>query len=424
MLTVAAVLMACAAAAPLAAEPAGPELLQRPDALAAHLQKHRPELREGAARVAAARAELGQSSVWFQNPSVQAAVGGWPLGNTNPVGLRLDQVLNASVGVSATVDVLKKGPRIRAAQLALAGEQEARVAQLVDLMADARATLGDVLFATARQRVLEEGLRTAQALADAEERRVERGVSAGLNADRARLEVERLGAEVAQARAEVEQMAGACAVALGTRCDVSGADGLAVLARWKAQGAGQGSAQVQAWRLAAQSQREAAAGEARAILPDPTVSLGYTLDRFIISGNNPSVLMAGISVPIPLFDRGQHREAAARARGAELNARADGLEQQRSRALDALRQQESALVAALGGLETDAVPRARRLADAMQAAAERGQVPLTDQLLARRALTDTLLQRAQLHRALFMVRNERARLDGADTETARQRVGS
>ena len=81
-------------------------LLEDSRALATHLLDHQPQLRGATARVAQARAGVEQASIWFPNPSVQAAVGGWPLGPTNPPGLGLHQVVNLSVGVSATLDVL------------------------------------------------------------------------------------------------------------------------------------------------------------------------------------------------------------------------------------------------------------------------------------------------------------------------------
>lgn len=53
-------------------------------------------------------------------------------------------------------------------------------------------------------------------------------------------------------------------------------------------------------------------------LPDRTLRFGYTYDRFVVSGNQIHSVGIGLSLPLPLFDRGQAVAQAARARAVRL----------------------------------------------------------------------------------------------------------
>src|SRR5262249_14283226 len=48
-------------------------------------------------------------------------------------------------------------------------------------------------------------------------------------------------------------------------------------------------------------------------IPDPTFGVGYTLDNLLISGDQHQTLLFTVQFPIPLFDRGDHDEVAARS---------------------------------------------------------------------------------------------------------------
>src|SRR5207344_2030609 len=65
------------------------------------------------------------------------------------------------------------------------------------------------------------------------------------------------------------------------------------------------------------AERDAALARGRAI-PDLTLRVAYTHDRFVASGDNRNTLTFGVALPLPVFDRGQHDSSKALSRAVEL----------------------------------------------------------------------------------------------------------
>lgn len=163
--------------------------------------------------------------------------------------------------------------------------------------------------------------------------------------------------------------------------------------------------------LAAEAEREAAARRVRVertrAVPDVTVSAGFR--RF--SGDNSTALVAGVSVPIPVFDqnRGNITAAQGELQGAEARLNAARLDAE-AELRTALFQLEAARtrVAAATESETTAV-EAFRLT---RIAYEGGKSPLLELINARRSLAEARAQTIEAQLARLRAEAGLARLQG------------
>lgn len=145
--------------------------------------------------------------------------------------------------------------------------------------------------------------------------------------------------------------------------------------------------------LAAQKRLE----QARA-LPDVTLSAGYR--QFEASGEN--ALVAGLSVPLPLFDRNRD---AVRAADYRLSARAVNRQAMEAQILAQQRATIASLKAArsrLTQLQEEALPAARQAYDASLRGYSVGKFDLTSTIDARRALIETQLAAIEAALSLHM----------------------
>ena len=163
--------------------------------------------------------------------------------------------------------------------------------------------------------------------------------------------------------------------------------------------------------LAAAADREAAARRVRVertrAVPDVTVSAG--LRRF--SGDNSTALVAGLSVPIPVFDqnRGNITAAQGELQGAEARLAAARLDAQADlrTALFQIEATQTRVNAAVEGETTAA--EAFRLT---RIAYEGGKSPLLELISARRALADARAQTIEAQLARLRAQAGLARLQG------------
>ncbi|MEG3149611.1 TolC family protein [Sphingomonas sp. ZT3P38] len=161
----------------------------------------------------------------------------------------------------------------------------------------------------------------------------------------------------------------------------------------------------------ARAERDAAqwriGSERRRAIPDLTVSLGARR----LEGAGATALIAGVSVPLPLFDRnrGSVDSAAAGARGAEArlaDATASAGAERRS-ASSRVRAAEARVSAA--GEGEAAAAEAYRLA---RIGYDGGKLPLIELLAARRALIDARSRTIEVRLARIEAAAELARLGG------------
>lgn len=163
--------------------------------------------------------------------------------------------------------------------------------------------------------------------------------------------------------------------------------------------------------LAARAERDAASArvrvEGRKGVPDVTVSAG--LRRF--AGDDATAVVAGVSVPLPLFDKNRGATQAARAEvsGAEARLRQAELEATADlRSAQAQARSAQARVVAASAGET-AASEAYRLA---RIGYEAGRIPLVEVTNARRALAAARVRTLDARLAQVRAEADIARLTG------------
>jgi cobalt-zinc-cadmium efflux system outer membrane protein len=404
-----------------AAETAAPErapvaaLLHDPARLDAWLGAHSPALRAARARVAQSSAEARASRL-IQNPVLDASLSNVPLGESNPPGLSFGETAIYNVGISQTVELGKRGPRIDAADLRHQSAGLQLLASQRDALSDARLALANALRRNLRLAILKGTLKDAERASELERTRYEQKALSGTDYDRLLLDLTSLRADLGREESEYRAALAECAAALGAECDLEGArsEDLEAAVPIDAITAGPADLERRPDLKALDAERRAALRDAdlaraRAI-PDLTLRVGYTHDRFVISGDNPNTLSVGLALPLPVFDRGQHDASKALGRADELRElRAAELLANRAE-LSGLLSRKAAVEKTLADLEHDSLPRSSSVLDSTQQAFDHGGVSLTDLILARRTQVALQLNLLDQRFELFGIRNALRRL--------------
>lgn len=412
-------------------------LLHDDRAVASWVRQRQPQLLAAEARVAQARADVGAAGVLAPNPEVDVTIGGIQVGKPNPLnpapagGYSFSSTANVGVGVTQTIELGKRGPRVAAAELRAEGAGKGYLDALGDRIADARASLARVAWLRAKMALLEDNLAGARRAAELQKARLDRGAVSGNDYDRLLLDNISLEADVARARADLDGALSTCAALMAAPCD-AGSAGIADIDAAAPLPAAinadlERRPDVQAARLeGAASEKDAVLAERRAI-PDPSVRVGFVHDMYLIGGSQPNTLAVTLTVPIPLFDHGQHDAARARARAVEQRHLAGALLSGARSDLSGLLSRKAFLESALKTLDTVAVPKSTGILDATLRAFDQGQVSMTDLLLARRTHLSLVLSQMDLHFEHFSVRSDLRHtlgLDAAGQPAAGAAVGS
>lgn len=344
------------------------------------------------------------------NPVLDGTWGTIPLGTTNPPGLAdpLGNIPHYDVGVSYTVQLGKRGPQknranagVRAAEADREGVARAQAIELAGLLGH----MATVQLRLAGLAALAAQGAEAITLADA---RVQAKFGVPLEVDRLRIEVDRTSQQISRARAELGGLLGECTALIVERCApfASSDEAKEFLKRWteralRAQGNVAERPDLQS--LAAREvASEARLAYAKALaIPDPTVRLGYTHDRFLVSGNQMNSLSVTLSMPLPLFDRGQAERRAAIAERERLAQEIIRRKKGSTEAVEMFRAQIETHLEQQQMLERDLIPRAEEVLRSLQRAAESGLVPLTDTLQARRTLGELLVEASENYGSSF-----------------------
>ncbi|MFN7135890.1 MAG: TolC family protein, partial [Myxococcales bacterium] len=275
---------------------------------------------------------------------------------------------------------------------------------------------------------LTERVDDARRLTELQWLRSEKGEAAGLDAERSRLEEERHASTLAEERERLSEALIACAQLAGLPCEPFGSpDGArAFLASRAITNASLEQLTAELAERpdlkALQAREESARASeqlARAMkLPDPTLTAGYVHDRFVISGNQLNSFFVGMSLPLPVFDRGQADLAAARALG-------DAAARERALRLDFGARDLPRLVELLRSAErrrqrlrAEVLPVAERVVDRLASAVAAGGAPLQELLHARQTLSALLLDAAELDLTLLRLGTALQRTTGASREAA------
>ncbi|MEL7322611.1 MAG: TolC family protein [Pseudomonadota bacterium] len=372
-------------------EPSSPLTLQ---AVLNEVRRASPEVRAAGLEVHALGAEADQAARRL-NPSILVE-----LENFSGSGALsgFDQT-ETTIAVEQTFRLGdKRGLNERAARArqALASAECAVVLREAELQA--ALLFSDLLAAEDLQKLTQQTAALSERLAATVERRVEAGAAAPPELARARADAATIRANAAGIAAEIEARRYALALLWGEANPQFGSavastdvlddaldDGPAENPRLDAASAG----------LRA---REAETALARsAALPDVTVSAGFR--RFEESGDE--AFIAGLSVPLPLFDRGRDtaRASAFRADAAALDRQFVEqrlLSEQRSAAAA-----RRAAQARLDILSQDALPAAEEAYAAAERGYEVGRFDLTTTLNARAVLLQTQVAVIEAERALL-----------------------
>lgn len=318
-----------------AAEPlpgAGP-VLSRAESLE-RLKRENLALVAARHRLTQARADVVAAGVWT-NPNLTVnglfATHGAVTGGNQEVSVSIDQVIPIAGQVGLRKDF---------ARGMLTAEERAYAANAWDVVNDAKVAYVDLQRAQAKWRVVRAGITDLARVESVVATRT--GAGAGSSYDRIRVEVERskLEGRLAQSEAELLAARATLAQAVGQSVD---ARTVAVEDTLDDAGEAPGPGEVDALVKRALANRpdvgsaraRAEAGEVRVsylrrqVIPSPDLSIGYI--RFIDApgaafGRDGGAMLAGVSFPIPLLDRGQGTIDRGLALAAEDRARKDNVE--------------------------------------------------------------------------------------------------
>lgn len=403
-------------------------LLLEPAALAAWLKNHNRDLQAAMARVGQAEADAAQSRV-IPNPSLNGSLSDVTIGRTNPPGLLYGDTSIYGASLSETVEIGKRGPRKRAADLRLDSERQSFLDLLGLKVAEARAILGRVAYLKARQAVLEENLEAAKQIQELQRTRLENGDLSGSDLDRLLVDTMLLDTEVARTRSEFEEALSACGALLFAPCVAPEVElgALGEAAEVPETPDVEKALQSRPDLLAIDRDHDAAQQDSllarRRRIPDPNLSVGYVHDNLTISGDQPNTLQFAVGLPLPLFDRGQHDALKAREHAREL-AETGLADRARARnEIEVLIRRRAFVEATLHSLQAEALPKSKSVLDATVSAVGQGEMSMTDLLLARRTNTDLLLRVMDLQFDVFSVRNDLRRALGLDADVARAHPG-
>lgn len=315
------------------------------------------------------------------------------IGRGSPVDKRIDK----SIGIDWTWERgNKRGLRTLAAQRsASAAEADVEDTQMQQLLAT-HAAYYDLLAAQERVQEITEVERSAAQLAGTADRRVRAGDLAAQEAARTQIEAQRARLDVQAAELDRTRASIALAQLMGLQGDAASP---AAETSWPRADAAPQSAidlaalvearpdvrAAQTRVLAAQAQVDSAQAQRKT-----DVTWGASYDHYPSVSNKLIELRA----TIPLQWGYRYEGEIARALALQTQAQ-DALDKARRVATaELLRLQQEALNSArrLAGYDGDIVPRARKVADNAELAFNKGAMPLTDLLDARRTLRATLLE--------------------------------
>ncbi|MEO6777405.1 MAG: TolC family protein [Kofleriaceae bacterium] len=409
-------------------------LLDDPTQLATWLRDRDPIVESNHAKVEAAH-ELGQQARVLPNPQLAFNAGGFVLGQTNAdngvnpdsrMPLSLGQTTNFELGVSELVELGKRGPRRHAADTRVHEAGETAVAALGGRLGDATTALGRLTYAANKRDVAAANLDAARKLRDNEKIRVDHQDLSPLEFARIELDTEELELQLGRAQAELEGAIATCSSMLYARCAAEGLDPQALDAAAPLPAAlpdTTAAVSNRPMRVAQKLEAEALGDDAALAsarkIPDPTLGVSYLIDNLTIAGNQHQQFVFSVGIPLPLFDRGNHDAAAARANARAIEAEDKAEVREAHGMVEALLAQHATLQTTLARLETDQIPKSTQIIVQTRKAFDLGQARLADLLLVERQHRDLLLEVLDTRFDLFNVREQLRQALGLDDEVAR-----
>ena len=410
-------------------------LLAQPGELAAWLHDRDPTIDAQRSRLEAAHATARQTRV-LPNPQLNLGVSDFVIGQTNAASggpgsanpsLSLGQTLIFTAGIDQLIELGKREPRQNAADLRARAAAETATGTLGGRVGEATQTLGKLAYVAARRGVVATNLAEAEKLMGLEKVRLDHADLSALEFARIELDTQALALLLARAESELAVARSACNAALYAACATDGLDEPAALDAAAPLPAtlpvpetaidGRAARQASKLEIAALGWDATLAHNRR--IPDPTIGVGYTLDNLTVSGDQHQSLMFTVGIPLTIFDRGTHDEAAARATAHAEAAEDRAAVRDAGGQIEALLAQRAMLEAAIAKLTSDTVPKSSQIIAQTQRAFDLGQAPLSDLLLVERAHRDLLLELLDTRFDLFTVRAQLRQQLGLDDQAAR-----
>jgi len=366
--------------------------------------KTAPRIAAGAAEVAAAEARALQAEV-APNPSLSLEV-------ENFGGKGQYKGMDASETTLSVGQLLELGGKREARIAAASLEAQAAKAQQASNTSDFAAELA-VAYARAEAsvelaRLAGEAVTLAEGDAKTARSLVESGREAELRSVQAKAELARANAELVQAQAAEAAAFARLTSFVGSTTPFDSISSSLLLREPRASIAGAGSAPSV---VVAQAESRAASArvsvEERRWIPDVTITGGVRS----FASTDETAVVAGLSIPLPLFDQNKGASAAARSDALAASLR---LERARSEA-DAERRAALAELAAAGQFLAAQLDIEQASAEAYrlsQVGYEAGRVPLLELASARRSLIETRRQTINIRLARVAAEAEAARVTG------------
>jgi cobalt-zinc-cadmium efflux system outer membrane protein len=354
-----------------------------------------PGIRAAAAGVDAARGGVQQARV-RPNPELSAEAENF--GGRGD--LRGFSGAETTFSLSQQIEVGgQRRARIRLADRELHGAELDSVLRGLDLIRDVQTAFYDALAAQELVRIAQERVATAEALNASVARRVAAArdpLMAGARAEaglaEARIALSRAQAEAATARARLSSF-------LGGESGFSLIPADFALPRTRDhEHAPLSDTTPDIARLAAQRDLSGAAVNVERSLAwqNPSLSFGY---RRFEERNGEGALVAGVSIPLGLFDRNQGSVARARAEQRRAELELEASRRTIGREYGALERAIATDAAAVQSTEDTVIPQAERALSLAQDGYNRGAFSYLDVLEAQRALSDARQARVEALRS-------------------------
>jgi cobalt-zinc-cadmium efflux system outer membrane protein len=362
-----------------------------------------PEVAAARAEEAGAEGARAADGRWLRdNPQLELEAASDVL-TGDPGEQRVEMMLSQTVEVAG-----QRGPRVERAEATLKAAEARRRAAVLEAAAEAVSAAVELERREARARLAEEAVTLARALEEATARRFAAGDVSELDRNGAALERARAEARVALARAEADGARAALNRRLGRPAGAPLTVSLLAVGA-EASAPTPEAAEPSLMRAAratlpsplvterpelqaARAEEEAAKAEVELLrrerFPDPTLGLGYERERrpeshgALTDLHTEHLLVARLSVPLPLWERNQRELSEARARRSAREAERLAREREVDAESTVARSTFEAARAAHTALEA-ARPSVERNLELMRRAHEAGELGLDALLLAR-----------------------------------------
>ena len=309
--------------------------------------------------------------------------------------LRGFQGAETTFSLSQEVDIAgQRRARVRLTDRELHGAELDRLVRGLDLARDVQLAYYSALAADEMATIARERLATAEALNNSVARRVAAArdpLMAGARAEaglaEARIALTRAETESATARAQLASLIGDPAFAL-----IGASFALPQASEHDHVSPTDASPDIARLLTARDRAGEAARVERSLAWRNPTLSLGY---RRFEEQSGDGALVAGVSVPLGVFDRNQGNVARARAEQQRAEYELEAGRRSLSREYAALQRAMDTDAAAVRATEESVIPQAGRALALAQDGYNRGAFSYLDVLDAQRALTDARERRVE-----------------------------